>query len=343
MSAASAGRGLSSVSSVAGVALADLRDRTRRPSYAVTLLATVALGWLAVPAAGSHWVILQIGDHRGTYNSAYVGLATALAGTLWLALGGFYVVRGVPARDESSGVGRLLAATPLRTTAYFAGKLLGNVLVLASMLGALAVTAPVMQLLRGESRAVDPVALLLPFAVLALPVMVAVAAAALLIDTVPGLRGGSATWSGSSSGWPSPSPGRARARRSAASACTRPPGPCGPICSPRRPARAAASASASPTPTRRCASSPGTASHRAAASCSAVPRSSRSRCSARCCRVCGSLVSTRRGPAPPRPYARLRRRRPPLRRGRRPCRARSLPPVPAGCSSRACTPPSCGS
>ncbi|MFJ2955692.1 hypothetical protein [Streptomyces sp. NPDC087270] len=193
MSAASAGRGLSSVSSVssvAGVALADLRDRTRRPSYAVTLLATVALGWLAVPAAGSHWVILQIGDHRGTYNSAYVGLATALAGTLWLALGGFYVVRGVPARDESSGVGRLLAATPLRTTAYFAGKLLGNVLVLASMLGALAVTAPVMQLLRGESRAVDPVALLLPFAVLALPVMVAVAAAALLIDTVPGLRGG---------------------------------------------------------------------------------------------------------------------------------------------------------
>ncbi|MFI0938770.1 hypothetical protein [Streptomyces sp. NPDC021020] len=187
MSAAPAGRGLGAV---AGVALADLRDRIRRPSYAVTLLAAVALGWLAVPAPGAHWVILQIGDHRGTYNSAYVGLATALAGTLWLALGGFYVVRGVPARDESSGVGRLLAATPLRTTAYFAGKLLGNVLVLASMLVVLAVTAPVMQLLRGESRTVDPVALLLPFAVLALPVMVAVAAAALLTDTVPGLRGG---------------------------------------------------------------------------------------------------------------------------------------------------------
>ncbi|MFI0723248.1 hypothetical protein [Streptomyces sp. NPDC021224] len=175
---------------VAGVALADLRDRIRRPSFAVTLLAAVALGWLAVPAPGAHWVVLQISDHRGTYNSAYVGLATALAGTLWLALGGFYVVRGAPARDESSGVGRLLAATPLRTTAYFAGKLLGNVLVLASMLGVLAVTAPVMQLLRGKSRTVDPVALLLPFAVVALPVIVAVAAAALLADTVPGLRGG---------------------------------------------------------------------------------------------------------------------------------------------------------
>lgn len=175
---------------VLGVALADVRDRIRRPAYAATLLAAVALGWLAVPASGAHWVILQIGDHRGTYNSAYVGLATALAGALWLALGGFYVVRGVPARDESCGVGRLLAATPLRTTAYFAGKFLGNVLVLASVLGVLAGTALVMQLVRGESRAVDPVALLLPFVVVALPLMAATAAAALLTDTVPGLRGG---------------------------------------------------------------------------------------------------------------------------------------------------------
>ncbi|WP_419996216.1 hypothetical protein [Streptomyces boninensis] len=175
---------------VLGVALADVRDRIRRPAYAAILLAAIALGWLAVPAAGAHWVILQIGDHRGTYNSAYVGLATALAGALWLALGGFYVVRGVAARDEASGVGRLLAATPLRTTAYFAGKFLSNVLVLASMLVALAVTALVMQLVRGEDRAVDPVALLLPFAVVALPLMVVTAAAALLTDAVPGLRGG---------------------------------------------------------------------------------------------------------------------------------------------------------
>ncbi|NGN66659.1 hypothetical protein G5C51_22485 [Streptomyces sp. A7024] len=175
---------------ILGVALADVRDRVRQPAYAVILLAAVALGWLAVPAAGSHWVILQIGDHRGAYNSAYVGLATALAGSLWLALGGFYVVRGVPARDEASGVGRLLAATPLRTTAYFAGKFLSNVLVLASMLVVLAATALTMQLVRGEDRAVDLGALLLPFAVIALPLMVATAAAALLTDTLPGLRGG---------------------------------------------------------------------------------------------------------------------------------------------------------
>jgi hypothetical protein len=179
-----------SVRALGGVALADFRDRVRRPAYAATLLAAVALGYLAVPDPGSHWVVLQIGDFRGTYNSAYVGMATALAGALWLPLAGFYVVRNALARDESSGVGRLLAATPLRTTAYLAGKLLGNVLVLASMAGVLVVTALVMQLSRGESYAVDPLALLLPFVVIVLPLMVVTAAAALLFEAVPLLRTG---------------------------------------------------------------------------------------------------------------------------------------------------------
>ncbi|KAA6215511.1 hypothetical protein CP973_37915 [Streptomyces albofaciens JCM 4342] len=172
------------------MALGDFRDRVRRPAYAATLLGAVLLGYLAVPQPSSHWVILQIGDFRGTYNSAYVGVATALAAALWLPLAGFYVVRNALARDERSGVGRLLAATPLRTTGYFAGKLLSNVLVLASMLGVLAVTAVVMQLARGESYRIDPVALLMPFVLVALPLMVVTGAAALLFESLPVLRGG---------------------------------------------------------------------------------------------------------------------------------------------------------
>ncbi|KOU07250.1 hypothetical protein ADK86_05270 [Streptomyces sp. NRRL F-5755] len=172
------------------MALGDVRDRVRRPAYAVTLLAAVLLGYLAVPQPTSHWVILQIGDFRGTYNSAYVGVATALAAALWLPLAGFYVVRNALAKDERSGVGRLLATTPLRTTGYFSGKLLSNVLVLVSMLGVLAVTAVVMQLARGESYRIDPVALLKPFVLIALPLMVVTGAAALLFESLPVLRGG---------------------------------------------------------------------------------------------------------------------------------------------------------
>ncbi|WP_455749085.1 hypothetical protein [Kitasatospora purpeofusca] len=178
------------------LALGDFRDRIRRPAYAVTLLAAVGLGLLAVPPADGHWAVLAIGSYRGEYNSAYVGAATALAGTLWLTLGGFYVVRKGLGRDEETGVGQLLAAAPLRNVELTLAKFLGNLLVLGSMLGVLALTAPVLQLVRGEDRALDPVALLTPFLVLTLPLLAATAALAVLFETVPLLRGGlgNVTW-----------------------------------------------------------------------------------------------------------------------------------------------------
>ncbi|MGA5818570.1 hypothetical protein ACPC54_12025 [Kitasatospora sp. NPDC094028] len=173
-----------------GLAVGDFRDRVRRPAYAVTLLAAVGLGYLAVPDAGSRWVIMDVGGYRGVYNSPYVGVVTALAGALWLTFGGFYVVRSGIARDETAGVGQILAATRIRSSAYLLSKFLSNLLVLASMLGVLAVTALLMQLARGEDRSVDPVALVEPFLVLALPLMAVTAAVAILFETVPLLRAG---------------------------------------------------------------------------------------------------------------------------------------------------------
>lgn len=175
---------------LSALAVADFRERTRRPAYLVTLAATIVLGYLALPPAASLWVIMNAGGYRGIYNSPYAGTATALAGSLWLMIGGFYVVRGAIARDQHTGVGQILAATPLRSAGYLAGKFLSNLMVLASMAGVLAVTALALQLARGESMAVDPGALLLPFAVLTLPVLALTAAAAVLFETIPVLRAG---------------------------------------------------------------------------------------------------------------------------------------------------------
>ncbi|MEU6426002.1 hypothetical protein ABZ860_08865 [Microbispora sp. NPDC046973] len=192
MTARVAGRVSAGVTARATVALAvaDFRERVRRPAYALILLAAVGLARLAVPPADSRWVILDVGGYRGVYTSAWVGTATALAGALWLTVGGFYLVRDAIGRDERTRVGQLVAATPLRTSAYLLGKFLSDFLVLASMAAVLAVTAPIMQLARGESAAVDPVALLLPFVTITLPPLALTAAAAVLFETVPLLRGG---------------------------------------------------------------------------------------------------------------------------------------------------------
>jgi hypothetical protein len=175
---------------LAALAVADFRERARRPAYLVTLAAAVALGYLALPPAASLWVIMNAGGYRGICNSAYAATATALAGALWLMLGGFYVVRSAIARDQHTGVGQILAVTPLSTVGYLVGKFCSNLMVLASMAGVLAVTALALQLARGESRAVDPGALLLPFVLLTLPVLALTAAAAVLFETVPVLRAG---------------------------------------------------------------------------------------------------------------------------------------------------------
>jgi hypothetical protein len=175
---------------LAALAVADFRERTRRPGYLVTLAVAVALGYLALPPASSRYVVMNAGGYRGVYNSAWAGTATALAGALWLMGGGFYVVRSAIARDQQTRVGQILAATPLRSTRYLAGKFASNLMVLASMAGVLAVTALAMQLARGESTAVGLGALLLPYALFTLPVLALTAAAAVLAETIPVLRGG---------------------------------------------------------------------------------------------------------------------------------------------------------
>jgi hypothetical protein len=173
---------------LAALAVADFRERSRRPGYLVTLAVAVVLGYLALPPASSLYVVMNAGGYRGMYNSAWAGMVTALAGALWLMGGGFYVVRSAIARDQQTRVGQVLAATPLRNAGYLAGKFVSNLMVLASMAGVLAVTALVMQLARGESRAVSLGALLLPYALFTLPVLTATAA--VLVETVPVLRGG---------------------------------------------------------------------------------------------------------------------------------------------------------
>ncbi|WP_432980694.1 hypothetical protein [Dactylosporangium sp. CA-233914] len=175
---------------LASLALADFRERVRRPAYPLMLISAIGLGLVAVPPVDAHWSVLVIGGFRGRYTSGYVGMVTALTSALWLTLAGFYLVRDAVARDERTGVGQLLAASPLRKHVYLTGKLLSNVAVLGSMTVVLAGTACVLQLLRGESRTVDPVALLLPFVLVALPMLVLTAALAVLFESTPVLRGG---------------------------------------------------------------------------------------------------------------------------------------------------------
>jgi hypothetical protein len=172
------------------LAISDFRERVRRPAFLAILLAAVALGYAAAPPASANYSLLSVGGYRGVYDSEYLGTVLALMGGMWLSFAGFYVVKNSITRDATSGVGQILAATPVRRTAYTFGKFLSNFMVLIALTAIVALMAPVMQLLRGESTAIDPAGLWLPFLLFPIPMVALTAALAVVFETLRPLRGG---------------------------------------------------------------------------------------------------------------------------------------------------------
>ncbi|HEY4587997.1 MAG TPA: hypothetical protein VII86_02170 [Thermoanaerobaculia bacterium] len=168
------------------LARADFLERVRRTSFLVTLGLAVYLGY--VVSAGQ--LKLWLGDARGIYNSAWVGVLMALVANFLLSLAGFYVVKSAVERDRRTGVGEILATTPMSKPLYMLGKTASNFAVLVAMLAVLAAMGPVAQLMAGEETHVHLWPLLAPFLVLSLPAMAFVAACAVLFETLPLLRGG---------------------------------------------------------------------------------------------------------------------------------------------------------
>lgn len=165
---------------------ADFLERVRRYSFLVTLGFAVYLGYTVSVGQLRLW----IDESRGIYNSPWVGVVMALVVNTFLSLAGFYVVKGSVERDRQTGVGQILATTPMSKPLYTLGKMASNLAVLMSMVAVLAVMAFVAQLVAGEDTHLQAGKLLAPLLVFCLPVMAVVAAFAVLFETIPFLRSG---------------------------------------------------------------------------------------------------------------------------------------------------------
>jgi len=170
---------------LAHVALADLRERTRRYSFLAAMGGAAYFGYLV----DAGYVTLAVGDRRGMMGSAWVGTMTALSLALVLPLLGFYLVKNALAHDRKTGVGELLAAAPLGRLEYLAGKAAANLALLSALAALPAAAALVLQLFAGEDRRLDLAALLAPFLWLTLPALALAAALAVLFESVSWLSG----------------------------------------------------------------------------------------------------------------------------------------------------------
>jgi ABC-type transport system involved in multi-copper enzyme maturation permease subunit len=172
------------MNTVAHIALADFRERVRRFNFLVVVALAVFLGYQVIDGAFQ----LRLGAYRGILNAAWIGTMMSLTVSFFLSLVGFYVVRGNVQQDRQTGVGQILAATPLSKVAYVTGKFVSNAAVLLIVVGVLALAALAMLLLHGDDRTLAVYHLLMPFLVFSLPVVLLTAAIAVFFECTPVLR-----------------------------------------------------------------------------------------------------------------------------------------------------------
>jgi ABC-type transport system involved in multi-copper enzyme maturation permease subunit len=177
---------MNQVSIIYHLARADFLERVRRYSFLVMLGLAVFLGYqVAIDNVG-----VQLKSYRGEFNSAWVGSMMSLMTTFFVGWFGFYLVKGSVARDRETGVGQIMATTPLTRPLYTLGKWVSNFLVLLAMVIVMALVSIPIQYLAGENIQIDFIALFEPFVFIALPMMALVAALAVLFETIPFLQGG---------------------------------------------------------------------------------------------------------------------------------------------------------
>jgi len=173
---------------IAAIALADARIRFRRTSTVVVFLLLSAIAYLWVPAPSTGRALMRIDNARALYNSAAIAMATAILGSLFIGLAGFYVISNAVRRDAQSRVGAIIAATPLRSGEYIAGKFLGNVLFLTTFFSGFMLVAMAMVVVRGEAP-LEPWTFVSQYLLLAPPPILFVSALAILFECVPWLSG----------------------------------------------------------------------------------------------------------------------------------------------------------
>ena len=168
------------------LARADFFERSRRYSFLVVLGLVVFLGYQT--AIGN--ISLQLGQYRGEFNSAWVGAMMSIIATFFFGWFGFYVVKGSIERDRETGVGQIMATTPMKRPLYIIGKWISNFVVLCSMLAVLALVGIVIQIFQGESTQFELGVFLASFLYIAVPLIALVAAITVLFESIPFLSGG---------------------------------------------------------------------------------------------------------------------------------------------------------
>lgn len=173
---------------VFSIAATDLKLRLRRPAtlWLVVILSGLAYLFIPDPATGRGLMVAD--GARALYTSQVMAISTAGIAVLLLTFAGFYLTSNSLRRDLLARTGGIIAATPVSSGAYLAGKWLGGAAYLGLVTLAYLLNIMGMHLLRGEGP-LQPFVYLFTYLLTLGPAILIVAALALTFECVPPLSG----------------------------------------------------------------------------------------------------------------------------------------------------------
>lgn len=168
--------------------LTEVRMRARRWTSLLAVFLMAALCWniIADPVGGSSMIVIN--NARVLYTSSALATGSASLLSMIMLFVGFFLVRGRVADDIRTGIGSLIAASPVSNAVFLSSRWIGGVLYFMLLVFAGMLSVIVLQLVRGEPG-IDIWAYLQTYLLIFLPLAFYVVSLALLFDSVPFLMG----------------------------------------------------------------------------------------------------------------------------------------------------------
>ncbi len=160
----------------------NLRIKFRQRGFQYILIAAIFLNLIFLPDRDAGYNTLLVDDYTGFYNSAFIGLTTAVLTVFFMSLFGFYLLSGLIIEDYNTEVGQVIATTSVNDKEYILGKFISNFVILMVIDLIIICTAVIVQLVRGEYLKIELGKIVLPHLIYVIPAFIFFSALTILFE-----------------------------------------------------------------------------------------------------------------------------------------------------------------
>lgn len=168
--------------------LTEVRLRARRWTSLIAVFLMAAMCWNIISDPASGYAMIVIDRARVLYTSSALALGSSSLLSMIMLFVGFFLVRGRVADDIRTGIGSLIAASPVSNAVFLSSRWIGGVLYFLLLIFAGMLSVIALQMVRGEPG-IDFWVYLQTYSLVFIPLAFYVVSLALLFDSVPFLMG----------------------------------------------------------------------------------------------------------------------------------------------------------